>query len=631
MYPFRTFFTSFFLFVLSLCHAQYSDEAVLRKEMMRLGINIGKEALVVVDRNDEISVYETRSKKAFLIAVNVEYRKYMEDAVIAYSETNGFQGTESMWKKNLIKFYSEQLRELKKIGRVVTSNSLPFRLETNHHTYVAPLIKTIWGQDYPYNELCPQILNGTTHNLTGCVATALSQIMYFHKFPACGIGRFECGNQNGSYTVNFARKSFDWSRFQDVYPQTQTNGIDITHIAELMSVNAQAVSSKFNLVNTASNYIAARSILVNHWGYSPRCKFCKNSNMSLIASIILYELENKRPVLLSGGHHAFICDGFKDGYYHLNLGWRGAANGYYKFLLNDNLKNAQLSSSIVSEILFDIQPLQHQKAIAKIINVAVPGSLTNLLTLDEKKRINKLTITGTLNGQDIALLRKMLGATDDWEEGFSTNHKTSRWTGMLQELNLEQANFVKDKKNPYLHLNASEGRFTWKNKEYTIGASINSDFEKLLDTPLREGKGYRYTIYHEKPFIEFYTLPNAVSPFMFYNCQNLRTLILPKETKEILGNAFQWCSSLKSITLPDKTKYIETGAFRECYLLTDVKVNSKITETRHNLFPFKTSGRYGEKDGYLHKGIFENNNIHTCKGLIIDNNVIDNIKYELIY
>lgn len=127
----------------------------------------------------------------------------------------------------------------------------------------------------------------------------------------------------------------------------------------------------------------------------------------------------------------------------------------------------------------------------------------------------------------------------------------------------------------------------------------------MLKTPLSHGKGFRYVLHQGEAFIEYHTLSNVLSPLMFYDCQNLRQLKLPKGTKEILGNAFQWCSSLRNIELTSDIRYVEAGAFRECYLLTHITTNSNIIECCHNLFPFKTSGKYGEKEGYYHKGLFE--------------------------
>ena len=48
------------------------------------------------------------------------------------------------------------------------------------------------------------------------------------------------------------------------------------------------------------------------------------------------------------------------------------------------------------------------------------------------------------------------------------------------------------------------------------------------------------------------------------------------------------------------------------------------------VFPFKTSGKYGEKEGNCHKGLFEGNNTYTCKGVIHNGEILKNIEYKVI-
>lgn len=616
-----------------LCFAQSNVDGFngVKDEIIKLGIDISRERWNIVIQNNEITIYESQRQNSFFIIVNEQLREYVKDAVIAYSESNGFQGTESDWKENLIRSYSEQLRALKKLSKKIRTRKVLYRLDVARTTNIQPLIKTTWGQGYPYNEFCPTLITNTTHHLTGCVATALSQIMYYHKFPQKGIGQFTSGSNDDKYTIDFEKKTLAWQEMRLSYPKDKKPGLYVKPIADLMSINAQAVSSQFNLINTSSNLLAARSILVNHWKYAPSCKFMQNYYLSQTTALIINELNQGRPVLLSGGHHAFICDGYKDGFFHFNLGWNGAANGYYKLVLGEGLNDANFSNEIVKEIVFCISPDYSNKFPAKSVNIQTPGSLGKILSSEEKRYLRKLTISGKLNGQDVALLRRMLGATDAWMNCAVDISDRDTWTGDLQELNIEQVSFVKDNQKPFLRLPVTEGHFSSGNKEYIIGPSNNSDFEKLLkNKSLSSGDGYQYTLFSGMPCLEFYVLPNRVSPFMFYDCQNLQQIKLPIGLKEILGNAFQWCCSLRNIEFPSSMKYVETGAFKDCYLLNYIKIHSEITERCHRLYPFKTLGRYGEREGNYHKGIFEGNNIHTCKGIIQDNQALKSIEYKVV-
>lgn len=51
-------------------------------------------------------------------------------------------------------------------------------------TLVGPLLQTQWGQGYPYNALCPAGSYSNYHTPTGCVATAMAQVMYYWQYPS---------------------------------------------------------------------------------------------------------------------------------------------------------------------------------------------------------------------------------------------------------------------------------------------------------------------------------------------------------------------------------------------------------------------------------------------------------------
>lgn len=124
-----------------------------------------------------------------------------------------------------------------------------------------------------------------------------------------------------------------------------------------------------------------------------------------------------------------------------------------------------------------------------------PMIVPDKLSLEEKKHLRKLTITGTLNGQDIALLRRMLGATDSWQKGAIVINTRGQWTGELQDLDIENVTFAKDNKVPFLRMKATEGDFSWGKRKYHIGDSLdNKEFEKMIKTPLSHGKGFGYVM-----------------------------------------------------------------------------------------------------------------------------------------
>jgi hypothetical protein len=83
---------------------------------------------------------------------------------------------------------------------------------------VPPLLgKKEWGQDNPYNLLCPTI--DGKHCPTGCIATAVSQIMSYHRWPSQGTGSisYTTSTRKIDINYNFANTSFDWDKMLDTY------------------------------------------------------------------------------------------------------------------------------------------------------------------------------------------------------------------------------------------------------------------------------------------------------------------------------------------------------------------------------------------------------------------------------
>lgn len=627
--------------------AQYANYLDMLKDQLRMltadmPAKSRATAWQVTEVTEYVTVYESADRRMFFIAVNKDYGHHMDNAILAYSTEAGFRGMESQWKKNLLDDYGKQVAQAfgnlsssaSSKGKSAASNAALFTLSPSSAAdrHIKPMLATKWGQDHPYNNFCPIIIPPATHSLTGCMATAMSQLMYYHAYPSTGKGSYHGGDKQGEYTVDFARMNVDWQNMQRDYSVAYNHDDGAAPVASLMAANARAVASRFMMGSTVADAQAARAVLVNHWNYSPQCKFIQSSDTRLLLQTINDNLVSGMPVIACGGNHAFICDGYRQGgYYHLNLGWRGAANGYYKILLSARTTNRpHVASHIIEEVICDILPLRGNSALAKTVDVKTPGTLSSLLSQSEKRQTASLTVTGRINGKDIALLRRMMGAPDGWKQEAAYGDR-QRWTGVLRHLNLSGARLVEDRSALFLRVMTNKGRFTWRGQTYDISNGDKAEYASFLKTEVSRGEGYRYATYRGMPCVELLVVENSISPMMFFDCQNLTTLQLPKRTKTILGNAFQRCGSMQTIALPASVRQIEAGAFSECHLLREVVCQSLPTETCHNLFPFKAAGRYGEYDGLVHKGLFSGNNKYTCRGLVRNGKVVGKINYKVVW
>ena len=212
-------------------------------------------------------------------------------------------------------------------------------------TAVAPLITTTWGQGTPYNLLCPQ------NTVTGCVATAMAQIMKYWNYPAHGIGWHSYTPyyhpEYGEQTANFNATTYDWNNMVDHYnyyydeqgnfhwDDTQTDE-QKQAVATLMYHCGVAVEMEYDPSGSgASSYITPA--LFNYFNFSSTYIDREDYDDSEWISMLQNEMNASRPVFYCGsgsGGHAFVCDGYDSGtygnyYFHFNWGWGGDCDGYF--------------------------------------------------------------------------------------------------------------------------------------------------------------------------------------------------------------------------------------------------------------------------------------------------------------
>ena len=200
---------------------------------------------------------------------------------------------------------------------------------------VAPLIQTTWDQDPGYNEFCPYDQNAGELTVTGCVATAIAQIMRYWEYPSHGASSHSytpsTHPEYGLLSVNFANATYDWTDM----PLYNAN----TEIAKLMYHCGVAVDMDYDIGSNGGSGAYNTSIapaLKSYFNYksTAELKFKSNFNNTNWLDLLKTELNASRPIQYngsgSGGGHAFVCDGYDDSnYFHFNWGWSGACDAYY--------------------------------------------------------------------------------------------------------------------------------------------------------------------------------------------------------------------------------------------------------------------------------------------------------------
>ena len=205
---------------------------------------------------------------------------------------------------------------------------------------VAPLIETHWNQRAPYNQKC-FMYDGTTQCVTGCVATALAQVMYYHRLPK-GETTDIPGYSFNNNTINYASLSsttFEWDKMKPAYINTGNDDPDAEEaVAQLMLYCGHAVKMNYGPSASGASSINIPNALKNYFGYPGNPTWVTRSEYTTEEwdELIYNELKNSRPVLYSANTsgnsgHEFICDGYDGhGLYHINWGWGGLSDGYYR-------------------------------------------------------------------------------------------------------------------------------------------------------------------------------------------------------------------------------------------------------------------------------------------------------------
>lgn len=202
---------------------------------------------------------------------------------------------------------------------------------------IEPLCKTQWNQNAPYNDLTPEI--GGQHSMTGCVATAMAQVMKVFEWPAeHGEGfvsyRWAAGGKQLSY--NLANSVMDWAGMLDNYHGENTAD-QRQAVASLMRDCGYATEMQYSLTSSGTTANRIPTALCYNFGYDKGVHTLQRSYFTLSEweDIVYGELQAGHPVIFTGvssaqGGHCFVCDGYSsDRYYHINWGWGGLSDGYF--------------------------------------------------------------------------------------------------------------------------------------------------------------------------------------------------------------------------------------------------------------------------------------------------------------
>lgn len=222
----------------------------------------------------------------------------------------------------------------------------PSHLESVNPDGVAPLLgKNAWGQSDPYNRLCPSV--GKDRCVTGCVATAMAQVMKYHRYPDTGKGSVNYYTNTNKIHLqkDFSSVQLEWDKMLDAYKKNFSQE-EANAVAELMFACGTSVKMDYCTSEQGGSGAYQTDLVtafVDNFSYDSDAAFMDRRYCSVENwhQILINELNAGRPVNYAGqsmrdGGHSFVFDGYKTEignnypYYHVNWGWNGVCDGYYQ-------------------------------------------------------------------------------------------------------------------------------------------------------------------------------------------------------------------------------------------------------------------------------------------------------------
>lgn len=388
---------------------------------------------------------------------------------------------------------------------------------------IPPLLKSKWGQFAPYNGKCPIDPNTSERCVTGCVATAMAQIMYYHQWPERGTGSYSYRWNDTTLTANFGETEYRFDLMKDEYE----DGEEDDNVATLMYHCGVAAHMQYSSAESGGMIISRD--LTNFFGYSPLIKYVDFSKSETEIDSMLYHcLANGWPIYYTAqstytqpvSAHAMVCDGYRtDGYIHINFGWNGSSNGYFRYNLIGYFNEPQTA----------------------MLNV-IP---------------NKLIKNVEADGLHFAIVGNQATLMDG-----------SGSTGNVQ---IPSSVMLGEEECPVMEIH----ELVFKNNRNITSVTVPEGVKSIGRHAFQMSS------------LTTVTLPNSIVQIdygAFQACEKLTNVTLPKRLKFIGYGLFSSCTALQSVTLPDGLTGIAHESFLGCQSLHSITFPSSVTEIEKNAF-----------------------------------------------
>jgi hypothetical protein len=327
--------------------------------------NMSEGELVVLHKDSHITVIGHESQGFAIVANDDVFQPTVgySDGVFDLEQNDGLA-----WFVNAVNLSMQQVLSGNQTNRTpIIPTMAP----------VEPLLRSTWNQNEPFNNLCPQTTSGKSYPC-GCVATAMGQIMNYHKYPEHGIGQkqysFKPAEGVGELLyANFEETTYDWPNILDNYTSGEYTDEQANAVATLILHCGVAVEMQYTPNGSGAYSSEARNGLIKNFGYHENLGqfFRDYYTQEAWMHMIFDELNCQRPIYYAGadasqGGHAFVIDGYDaNGLVHVNWGWGpNGGNGYFDIaLLNPSGRSFSNSQNMILGIAMPTASVQYESHI----------------------------------------------------------------------------------------------------------------------------------------------------------------------------------------------------------------------------------------------------------------------------
>lgn len=271
--------------------------------------------------------------------------------LLAYTLHGTIETRGRMMPANLRKWfesYREQIRRaaLRNPAPDASTRSAWLRLEkgnaaelTSSLASAGPLVTTKWDQSPYYNDQCPYDPSANDRSVTGCVATAMAQVMKFWNYPEQGQGFYSYAHDvYGTLSANFGGTRYEWNQMPaQVSSDNPAVATLMYHCGVSVDMGYSPQESGAWVIDDGTGRACTETALRRFFRYDPSLRGVSRSdyNYSTWTGMLRDELDAGRPIVYDGfgggGGHCFVCDGYQNtDYFHMNWGWSGAYDGFFR-------------------------------------------------------------------------------------------------------------------------------------------------------------------------------------------------------------------------------------------------------------------------------------------------------------